>query len=898
MSRLAASLALGAALTFACSAAARAADFAATARNISPSGQLGGVPVPPGADTQAKMYDALTPLFNHVTDADIQADFKSEAFGVGSDGPGTPEAVPFKGVTLVRDRFDVPHITATTRDGVTFAMGWTLAEDRALLLQQARYPARLAALDAPNINAFGLVAGLKQFTPTRQVDRIILRNELRALRSQGRDGRRLLHDVDVYVRGINARLRHDHANVKPWTRVDVFAANALAGQLFGEGGGGEAQRSELLGSLQRRLGAARGMRLFDDLTEHNDADTPSTLTRAFRYEPIPRRHPGSVILDPGSLKLTDRPATSVARTATARRRWASNFLMVSARRSATGHPLLVAGPQIGYFYPGLTLEADVKGPGFEARGATAPGFAGNILIGRGPDFAWSLTSAGSDLVDTFAETLCGHSSTRYLYTGRCRRMGRVNAGVLQGAGRIVYRTTVHGPVIGYATVHGRRVALARKRASFGRDILWQLPFRAMTLNQVRSPQTFFRAMARSPYTFNGAYADDRNIAMFSAGRLPLRARGVDPRLPTKGTGRYEWRGFEKASAHPHQVNPPTGVLVNWNNRPAPDWGAADDNWEYGSAQRVQMLLAGLTAPKQTLAAVVAAMNGAATQDLRNVALTPTLGRLLAAVPAPDARAARMLALLEGWRATGSSRLDRDLDGLMDAGPAPAIMDALYPHVFSAVMGPALGPQLDQLRAAVGDIGPGSGFTGGGIAYLDKDLRRLAGARFADPFRTRFCGGGNLAACARALWAAFDAAAADLHAAQGTADPDAWRSDANAERLHFVPGLLPTTIRYTNRPSGIQQVISFAGHRPRRGPGAPPRGRCTPACRRPPRASRSSAAPCSPRRSVCAARRRRALRLRPRRQPDVDRARASAGGARRRRGRHVRLRQWPRSAPCS
>jgi hypothetical protein len=60
--------------------------------------------VPPGADTQAKMYDALTPLFNDVTDADIQADFKSEGLGVGPDGPGTPEAVPYPGVTLVRER--------------------------------------------------------------------------------------------------------------------------------------------------------------------------------------------------------------------------------------------------------------------------------------------------------------------------------------------------------------------------------------------------------------------------------------------------------------------------------------------------------------------------------------------------------------------------------------------------------------------------------------------------------------------------------------------------------------------------------------------------------------------------------------------------------------------------
>jgi hypothetical protein len=57
----------------------------------------------------------------------------------------------------------------------------------------------------------------------------------------------------------------------------------------------------------------------------------------------------------------------------------------------------------------------------------------------------------------------------------------------------------------------------------------------------------------------------------------------------------------------------------------------------------------------------------------------------------------------------------------------------------------------------------------------------------------------------------DAAGAELEASQG-ADAAAWRSDALRERIPFVPGLLPYTMRYTNRPSGIQQVISFGGHR--------------------------------------------------------------------------------------
>src|SRR5215210_7304744 len=223
MSRLVLAATVTAFLVLPATAAAR--DYADTARNVVPSGQWGGAPVPPGADSQAELYDSLTPRFDRVTAEDLDRSFKSERFGVGPDGPAKSEHVPRRGVRLVRDRYNVPHITGRTRDDVTWAMGWVLQEDRGLLLAQGRYPARLAAIDAPNINAFGLVTGLKTYTPTRQVDRIVRRNGMRALRSAGRDGRRLLHDVDVFIKGINARLRAERSTAKPFNRTDMFAVN-------------------------------------------------------------------------------------------------------------------------------------------------------------------------------------------------------------------------------------------------------------------------------------------------------------------------------------------------------------------------------------------------------------------------------------------------------------------------------------------------------------------------------------------------------------------------------------------------------------------------------------------------------------------------------------------------
>src|SRR5262245_24198316 len=83
-----------AAVAFPGPAGAQGADPAQTALNIIPSGQYGDFPLPQGADTQALMYDGLTPLFDHVTDSDLTTYFKSEGLGIGPDGPGTVEPVP------------------------------------------------------------------------------------------------------------------------------------------------------------------------------------------------------------------------------------------------------------------------------------------------------------------------------------------------------------------------------------------------------------------------------------------------------------------------------------------------------------------------------------------------------------------------------------------------------------------------------------------------------------------------------------------------------------------------------------------------------------------------------------------------------------------------------------
>ena len=444
----------------------------------------------------------------------------------------------------------------------------------------------------------------------------------------------------------------------------------------------------------------------------------------FNYGQLPSVPSGSVILDPGSYEPTPAAESAVSEAAVPAPAQASNTLMIDADHSRTGYPLMVGGPQIGYFYPGLTYEIDMHAPGLQWRGATSAPFPGYMLIGRGEDFATTLTSASGDIIDQYVERLCQGSDERYLYQGQCRAMGHFNAGTLNGD-PVEFLTTVHGPVEGYARVNGQKVAISSKRSSYGKDVLDQILFRRLSKGQVTSPQSFFRAAAKTPQTFNSFYIDNEHIAMYTSGRLPIRPPSVDPGLPALGTGQYEWRGFLSDGAHIQGVDPSDGTMTNWNNISAHGFGAADDNWGgNGSAARVDLLDYNLGRLKGSdgkwgLASVTGAMNAAATQDVRAIDTVPLVRRLIPPSQAANQqRTNQMMSLLVGWRQQGGSRLDRNLDGEIDHAGA-AIMDTVWPRIADALMMSKPRPAARRARLALLALQPA---TGGAVQRLVSVLR--------------------------------------------------------------------------------------------------------------------------------------------------------------------------------
>ena len=778
-------------------------DHALLAVDVLPPGQGANVPE---LTSQIPLYDGLTPLRDSIAAPDLLKYYKPEPLGIGKSKIVRVER-PRTGVTIYRDPFDVPHVYGRTRADTEFGAGWATAEDRGLDLQLLRGPARIAALDVPGYDAFSVALSARTFVPSAATEAFLAQQAQLAAKTAA--GRQLLKDVDAYLLGINAYFKSAGGFVTPFNRNDITAIGTLIGSVFGAGGGDEGRNAQFLSALQQRLGDAKGLDVWSSLREAQNPATPVSIANAFPYGTgTTGVGPGNVRIDAGSYA----PVVATD-TAAAPRMLMSNALLIGAKRSSSGHPIFVAGPQVGYFSPEILMEEDLHGGGLDARGVSFPGLGFYLQIGRGPDYAWSATSASSDVVDQFAETLCGGDSVHYLYKGTCTAMGTFDAGTLKGQNgspdtELTYRTTVHGPVVAYATSNGTKVALSLARSTRGRELLGAIPFQTMSTGGVHSPQEFFKTMSGFELTFNWFYVDSKHIAMYSSGRLPLRAPGVDPGLPTNGDGSYEWRGWLAPLSHPHVVDPSSGSIVNWNNKPAAGFAAADDNFSYGSVHRVQLLTAALAKHKvQRPPTVVGAMNLAATEDLRWT-LIPLLADAMSHAAAPSARDRDLLALLGEW---DGNRLDSNLDGSIDQTGA-AIMDAWWPKLAVAVLQTQLGPLTDDLKALApisNDANSGgSSYGSGWYSYVDEAVRAALGSSGA-VHTALTCGDGTAASCAGVLWQSLDQAGNELAAAQGS-NPSTWRADATSERIHFA-GFLADTMRWTNRPT-FQQVIVFRSHR--------------------------------------------------------------------------------------
>jgi acyl-homoserine lactone acylase PvdQ len=818
---------------------------------------------------QQPLYEDLAYASPTLSDAQVPTYFKDATFGV-PPGQVASTIEPRPGATIVRDSaYGIPHVYGETRADTMFGAGYAGAADRLFLMDVLRHTGRAEL--ASFLGGSNAAADASQwgFAPYTEAD---LEKQLRQAPQQyGQAGQRAVEDVRAYVDGINAYVAAAGADpslrpgeyallgvpMAPWKPTDVIAIASLIGGIFGRGGGNEVGSAEAMQALVDRFGPRAGRKAWLGFRSKNDPEAPTTIAKRFPYETRGAfAKKGLALPKPGSVRATPFATASSAVDGGAggfgeaivrglrEAGHASNWELVSAKHSATGHPIAVMGPQVGYFVPQILMEQDLHGPGIDARGASFAGVSLYVELGHGRDYAWSATTATSDNVDTFAEVLC-EDRFHYRHRGRCRPMEKLqkteswtpNAidSTAAGSQTLTAYRTVHGIVFARGRVGKRKVAFARQRSTYFHEADSVVGF-----GQLNEPGfltgvgAFKKAVSNINFLFNWAYADSEHIAYALSGAMPQR-RGTSPDFPVLGTGKYDWKGFAPATQtatylpfkkHPQAVDP--AFLVSWNNKQAPGWAAADDQYAYGPLFRSQMIADKVRAAtkgkrRMTIAQLVKAMEEPATQDLRGYRLLPTILEAVGKPRQPALR--RALARLRAWQRAGAHRRDLNRDGVDEETPAIELMDAWWPRLVEAEFRPALGAEAFERLQAMLKIGDHTGgspeapdFFDGWWGYVSKDLRSLFGPRPKAPYSRVYCGRGSKKRCRRALQRSLAKALKTTPAAmygggngECAADPQPACFDQN--RPTVLTGVELGPFPFQNRPT-FQQVVTLTQRLPR------------------------------------------------------------------------------------
>lgn len=565
-------------------------------------------------------------------------------------------------VEVIRDRYGVPHIFAQSERDAFAALGFVHAQDR------------LAQMDIMRRTAEGRlseVIGAVTLPHDRFVRTLGLRAQAEAaLAAMSPEVRAVF---DAYAAGVNAYLTsHDGAwppeilfsgaTPAPWEPVHSLLWGRLMSVQLAVNWRGELSRARLASRLTPAMLA--------ELWPDHPSDAATTLARhAADYR----------ALDLDRLAATLPPPLGPAQ--------ASNEWVVSGARATTGKPLLANDPHLGLNAPGVWYLARIEAPGLSLAGATAPG-APLLVLGHNGALAWGFTTTNADTQDLYFERVVDGDPGRYETPSGPQQFAVRQETILVKDDRpvtLTVRATRHGVVISDlalatdAVPPGYVLALADAAAEQP-DRTADALFR---MNRARNADEFVAALAtwHSPVQ-NIVYADTAGrIGLYTAGRIPQRKSG-DGWLPQPGwTGEFDWLDFIPFPDLPHAANPPSGRLINANNRVVPDDYPYFVGRDWDSPERAERIAERLA---ERAKHDVASMESVQADDVSLFArrLLPAMAR----VRANDARAREALARLANWDA----RIDR-------RRAEPLIFNTWVRRIAAGLLVRALGPAGADLQ---------------------------------------------------------------------------------------------------------------------------------------------------------------------------------------------------------
>jgi penicillin amidase len=560
-------------------------------------------------------------------------------------------------VEILRDKNGVPHIFAANAEDAYLALGYVHAQDRLWQMEMMR---RLGAGRLSEVVGAATL-GLDRYSRTFGLYRLA---EAQVERLQPTE-RALL---DAYARGVNAYLdtrtgalppefvllRHAP---EPWRPADSLVwAKIMAMQL---------SRNWQTELLRWRMSKRLTQEQIRELWPEDDRGAPITLTDRVRAASLPLDGLARAI--PGAFTSAD----------------ASNAWVVDGARSATGKPVLANDPHLGLGAPILWYLAHVEAPGVSLTGATVPGVP-LLILGHNSRIAWGMTTTGGDIEDLYLEDLDPADPGRYR-TPDGPKPFRVRTEEIRVKGGepvvLEVRETRHGPVITdlvRETGNPTQVIALASTALRPEDDTARALF---GINRAGDWSSFVDAAKHfdSPQQ-NLFFADNAgDIGLIAPARLPVRRNG-NGLAPVPGADdAHAWTGFVPFDALPKTRNPPSGRIVNANNRLVGPQYPYDITQDWDTSWRAIRIEETLATRAQHGVEDAAALQ----MDTLSTAARALVPLLLAAAPGSP-RAAAAMALMRKW----DYRMQRDR-------PEPLIYAAWLRHLMQAIAADELGPLYDD-----------------------------------------------------------------------------------------------------------------------------------------------------------------------------------------------------------
>ncbi len=608
-----------------------------------------------------------------------------------------------------RDAYGVPLITAPSEQEAFYLFGRSVAEDRLWQMEMSRRLARgrlAEAIGSPGIASDRSIAktGYTDEEIQKQVD--LLPSRMRTLFAE-------------YARGVSEAIASRKSSgtlppgyaangfePEPWTPLDSAAIAINLLRQFGRGGAGELRNYALYLYLLGQPCKDKVLDVIDDLAWQNDPDSVPTVMP--EDDALRNNHPnfGSVTRAQTEAHVKGLPPTNllelmpaiqltigddsdvIAEKLSVPYKFGSYAVVVSPQRSKTGYPLLLSAPQMGHSDPSVVHEVAIDCPTIKVAGIDVPGVP-IVAIGHTPWMAWGLTSGVADIEDVFYSMLV--DADTYKYGNEDRKLTKIQRTIkVNGSDPVTVEVlrTHHGPVILNSRVG--KCVYSVQSSFWSRELAGIAAL--IDLYSAKSARDIETAITRVPVTFNFFFATTRGEYGYRyAGLVPLRAKGHDPRFPTPSGPNTDWTGYVSSSQMPHTDATKSGILANWNNKPA-SWWPNLDTPVWGSPFRNEVLLAALPQGKLGRFDLErAAWEIARRETDTSGAFRDDFQTAIASNPPTDPLV-RYLGSFEGWNVEGSVGAliyDEAVNQLRTELFKPSVGTFIQPAIFEQVIQPAM-----------------------------------------------------------------------------------------------------------------------------------------------------------------------------------------------------------------